>query len=69
MTWLKPEDARLEDLLEVLEDHTDPADYPFAEEIVQEVPLYDAARLRKEDPLEVQASWPARSMRGPASSC
>ena len=65
MTWLKPEDARLDDLLKVLEDRTEPAGYPFAEAIEQEVPLYEAARIRKEDPLEVQAELAKALSDGP----
>lgn len=57
MTWLNPDDAHLADLLKVLEDRTDPADYPFADAIEQQVPLYDAARIRKEDPREVQTEF------------
>ncbi len=65
MTWLNPEDARLDDLLAVLKDRTDPADYPFADAIEQEVPLYDAARIRKEDPAEVQAEFAKALSEGP----
>jgi ectoine hydroxylase-related dioxygenase (phytanoyl-CoA dioxygenase family) len=65
MTWLNPEDARLDDLLTVLEDRTDPADYPFADAIEQEVPLYDAERIRKEDPAEVQAEFAKALSEGP----
>ncbi|WP_020390235.1 phytanoyl-CoA dioxygenase family protein [Kribbella catacumbae] len=65
MTWLKPEDAHLPDLLKVLQDRTDPADYPFADVVEQEVPLYDAARIRKEDPLEVQAEFARALSDGP----
>jgi ectoine hydroxylase-related dioxygenase (phytanoyl-CoA dioxygenase family) len=65
MTWLNPEDARLTDLLTVLEDRTDPADYPFAETIEQQVPLYDARRLRKEEPREVQAELAKALSDGP----
>ncbi|MEV6417522.1 phytanoyl-CoA dioxygenase family protein [Kribbella sp. NPDC051718] len=65
MTWLNPEDARLQDLLTVLEDRTDPADYAFARTIEQQVPLYDADRLRKEDPLEVQAEFAKALSDGP----
>ncbi|WBQ03843.1 phytanoyl-CoA dioxygenase family protein [Kribbella sp. CA-293567] len=57
MTWLKPQDVRLDDLLAVLRTETDPADYPFAETIEQQVPLYDAPRIRKENPREVQAEF------------
>jgi ectoine hydroxylase-related dioxygenase (phytanoyl-CoA dioxygenase family) len=54
--WLQPEDCRLEDLLTVLAERTDLADYPYAEAVEQEVLLYDAARLRSaNDPRAVQA--------------
>ncbi|MEV8373418.1 phytanoyl-CoA dioxygenase family protein [Kribbella sp. NPDC056861] len=65
MTWLKPEDAKLDDLLAVLRTDTDPADYPFAESIEQQVPLYDAARIRKEDPREIQAEFAKALSDGP----
>ena len=47
--WLKPSDVQLEDLLTVLKQQTDPADYPYAERIEQQVPLYDAVRIRREE--------------------
>ncbi len=53
MVWLKPENAKLADLLEVLRDKT--PDYAYADQIEQQVPLYDAERIRKEDPRKVQA--------------
>ncbi|NEA31042.1 phytanoyl-CoA dioxygenase family protein [Streptomyces sp. SID13031] len=65
MTWLNPDDAHLPDLLKVLEDRTNPADYPFADAIEQQVPLYDAERLRKEDPREVQAEFAKALSGGP----
>ncbi|MDX6283335.1 MAG: hypothetical protein QOH03_4406 [Kribbellaceae bacterium] len=65
MTWLKPEDVRLEDLLAVLRTETDPAGYPFAEAIEQQVLLYDAERIRKEDPLAVQAELAKALSDGP----
>ncbi|GAA0963719.1 phytanoyl-CoA dioxygenase family protein [Kribbella koreensis] len=65
MTWLKPEDARLEDLLAVLRTGTDPAGYPYADAIEQQVPLYDAARIRKEDPPSVQAELAKALSDGP----
>ncbi len=65
MTWLNPADVRLDDLLKILEDRTDPADYPFAEAIEQEVLLYDASRIRKEDPLAVQTEFAKALSDGP----
>src|SRR6266516_413523 len=63
--WLKPSDARLEDLLTVLKQQTDPADYPHAERIEQQVPVYDALRIRHEDPRAVQAEFVTAFADGP----
>lgn len=43
---MRPEDCRLDDLLDILGEQTRLADYPFADRIVQGVLLYDASRLR-----------------------
>ncbi|MGO4604065.1 phytanoyl-CoA dioxygenase family protein [Terrabacter sp. 2YAF2] len=45
-SWIRPEDARLSDLLEVLAARTDLADYPHATRVEQEVLVYDWATLR-----------------------
>jgi ectoine hydroxylase-related dioxygenase (phytanoyl-CoA dioxygenase family) len=63
--WLHPEDARLADLLTVLKEETDPADYPYAERIEQQVPQYEAARIRAEDPRAVQAEFATALGEGP----
>jgi len=44
--WIRAEDARLTDLLEVLSEQTDLADYPHATRVEQEVLVYDWATLR-----------------------
>lgn len=44
--WIRPEDARLPDLLEVLTEQTDLVDYPHATRVEQEVLVYDWATLR-----------------------
>ncbi|HET7800575.1 MAG TPA: phytanoyl-CoA dioxygenase, partial [Humibacillus xanthopallidus] len=44
--WIRPEDAHLSDLLEVLRERTDLADYPYATRVEQEVLIYDWATLR-----------------------
>lgn len=44
--WVRPEDAHLSDLLEVLTEQTDLADYPYATRVEQEVLVYDWAALR-----------------------
>ncbi len=41
-----PRTAQLSDLLEVLAERTDLADYPHADRVEQEVLVYDAATLR-----------------------
>lgn len=43
--WLRPEDCRLHDLLEVLREQIQPDDYPFAKAVEREVVVYDASRL------------------------
>ena len=45
--WLKTEDCNLDDLLRVLDDHTDPSDYPTAARIEQEVVVYDSGSVRE----------------------
>ncbi len=48
-------DCRLEDLVEVLAARTDGADYPYADAVVDEVLVYDAAQLRRSPHAEVAA--------------
>jgi hypothetical protein len=43
---LRPEDCRLADLLEILRDTTDLADYPTASTVEHSVLMYDAPALR-----------------------
>jgi ectoine hydroxylase-related dioxygenase (phytanoyl-CoA dioxygenase family) len=45
--WLDPADCRVTDLHEIVEQGTDPAEFPRAD-IVSGVPVYDGARLRAE---------------------
>ncbi len=52
---LSEDDCRLEDLVAVLAARTDPADYPYAADVVQEVLSYDAATLLAADRTAVQA--------------
>jgi ectoine hydroxylase-related dioxygenase (phytanoyl-CoA dioxygenase family) len=63
--WLNPDDVRLDDLLTVLKEQTDAADYPYAERIEQQVPVYDAARVRRADPRAVQAEFVTAFSAGP----
>ncbi|HET6987308.1 MAG TPA: phytanoyl-CoA dioxygenase family protein [Kribbella sp.] len=63
--WLNPADAELDDLLTVLKAQTEPADYPHAAQIEQQVPLYDASRLRTADPRAVQAEFATAFADGP----
>jgi ectoine hydroxylase-related dioxygenase (phytanoyl-CoA dioxygenase family) len=65
MNWLNPDDVRLDDLLTVLKDQTDTADYPHAEQIEQQVPVYDAARIRTADPRAVQNEFATAFGPGP----
>jgi hypothetical protein len=43
---LRAADCRLEDLVDVLAERTDPAEYPHAAEVVDEVLVYRSDRLR-----------------------
>jgi ectoine hydroxylase-related dioxygenase (phytanoyl-CoA dioxygenase family) len=63
--WLNPAEARLDDLLTVLEDKTDPTDYPHAAAVEQQVPVYDAARVRAADPRDVQTEFVRAFADGP----
>ncbi len=44
--WIRPEDARLSDLLAVLDEKTELADFPYATRVEQEVLVYDWDTLR-----------------------
>jgi ectoine hydroxylase-related dioxygenase (phytanoyl-CoA dioxygenase family) len=63
--WLNPADAELDDLLAVLKQQTDPTDYPYAERIEQQVPVYDAARIGSEDRPTVEAEFAKAFADGP----
>ncbi|TDD26354.1 phytanoyl-CoA dioxygenase [Kribbella turkmenica] len=65
MNWLNPDDVRLDDLLTLLKEQTDAADYPHAERIEQQVPVYDATRIRTADPRAVQSEFATAFGPGP----
>jgi ectoine hydroxylase-related dioxygenase (phytanoyl-CoA dioxygenase family) len=46
--YLAEDDCRLADLIEVVREQTDPADYPHADAVERGVLIYDSGRLRKE---------------------
>lgn len=63
---LSEDDCRLEDLIAVLDGRTDPADYPYADDLVQEVLIYDADALRAAaDRAAVQAELVRALTEGP----
>ena len=43
--WLRSEGCRLDDLVDVLRDRTEPHDYPFSTGVEREVIVYDASQL------------------------
>src|ERR1700751_1475148 len=45
--YLSADDCRLADLIDLVNRKTDPADYPHARTVEQNVLIYDGARLRK----------------------
>ena len=63
--WLRVGDVRLGDLLAVLREGTESGEYPLADRVEQGVLLYDAVRIRKEDPWEVQAEFARALGEGP----
>lgn len=68
--WLRREDCRLEDLLAVLAEETDLADYPHADRVEQGVLVYDAAALApivagRDGRREVQAEIARALLDGP----
>jgi ectoine hydroxylase-related dioxygenase (phytanoyl-CoA dioxygenase family) len=68
--WLAEADVRLEDLLAVVAEPTDLAEYPRAERVDQRVLIYDSARLRSESATDegragVQAELARALMDGP----
>jgi len=46
--YLSADDCRLADLIDLVSQKTDPADYPYASAVEQNVLIYDGARLRKQ---------------------
>jgi hypothetical protein len=46
--YLSADDCRLTDLIDLVNQKTDPADYPYAHMVEQNVLIYDGARLRTE---------------------
>ena len=46
--FLSADDCRLADLIDLVSQKTDPADYPYAQAVEQNVLIYDGVRLRTE---------------------
>jgi ectoine hydroxylase-related dioxygenase (phytanoyl-CoA dioxygenase family) len=63
--WLRPEDCRLDDLLEVVAERTDLSGYPHADRVEQEVLVYDAAAVARQDRRTVQAELARALSDGP----
>ena len=68
--WLNPESCDLEDFKAQINQTAKPVDYPFAEAIEMNVPLYDCATLRKfiksdDDRKAVMAEWAEVFLTGP----
>src|SRR4029450_13688323 len=63
MTWFTPADCRLEDFRALVEQKTDPTDYPYASDVVQNVLIYDGRTLPNTP--EVQSELPRALMDGP----
>src|SRR5689334_10132049 len=66
--WLSLADISVEDLVRLVERRTRPADYPFAAEIQQNVPVYDGAAVRAAEPgrrRAMMAEWVVAMTDGP----
>jgi ectoine hydroxylase-related dioxygenase (phytanoyl-CoA dioxygenase family) len=55
LAWVSAADCRVDDLAAVLADRVDPAAYPHAAEVVEQVLVYDSARVLAADRRAVQA--------------
>jgi Phytanoyl-CoA dioxygenase (PhyH) len=66
--WFRPEDCRLDDFRAVVEQSTDPADYPFADAVEQNVLVYGAGageHAATPDGRELQAELVRALLDGP----
>ncbi|MFC3572141.1 phytanoyl-CoA dioxygenase family protein [Streptomyces yaanensis] len=64
-TWLSEKDCDLDAFRTLVERSTDPGDYPLAETVEQNVPLYDSDRLRAAEPQHVRTEWVRALLDGP----
>lgn len=66
--WVRRDDGKLNDLKRLCERETNPAEWPFASEIKQNVLIYDAAEtaaVKGEDRLMLMAEWASCFRSGP----
>jgi ectoine hydroxylase-related dioxygenase (phytanoyl-CoA dioxygenase family) len=68
--WLSPESCNLEDFKSLIDRKVDPADYPFAESIEKNVPVYNGSTIRnavsdEEGRKAVMAEWAEVLLSGP----
>lgn len=66
--WIRRNDGSLDDFKRLCERQTNPADWPYAAEIMQNVPIYnasDVASAKGEDRLELMAEWASCFRSGP----
>jgi ectoine hydroxylase-related dioxygenase (phytanoyl-CoA dioxygenase family) len=68
--WLSAEDCSIADFRHLIDRTTQPEDYPFAADIVKNVPIYDSAAMRKAATDEagrkdVMAEWAECLLTGP----
>ena len=64
--YLSADDCRLADLIDLVSQKTDLADYPYAATVDQNVLIYDGARLRTE--LSARRSAAGGSRTGPCAA-
>ncbi|MFF3906149.1 phytanoyl-CoA dioxygenase family protein [Streptomyces sp. NPDC001848] len=63
--WLREEDCDLDAFRSLADERTDPADYPLAAGVEQNVLVYDSERLRAAEPERVRSEWVRALLDGP----
>jgi ectoine hydroxylase-related dioxygenase (phytanoyl-CoA dioxygenase family) len=64
-TWLGEEDCDLDAFRSLVDERTDPADYPLAARVEQNVLVYDSERLRADGAEQARSEWVRALLDGP----
>ncbi|MGW5665185.1 phytanoyl-CoA dioxygenase family protein [Streptomyces sp. NPDC003758] len=63
--WLREEDCDLDAFRSLVDERTDPAEYPLADGVERNVLVYDSDRLRAAGPEQVRTEWVRALLDGP----